>query len=71
MVDFVTFSLVKEFAKCAIMPLKTSFIFYVFVLFTKILEKICIHHIITCPMILLIYLMTKICLYVETTLLNV
>ena len=67
MVDFVTLSLVKEFAKCVIMQLKMSFIFYVFVLYTKILEKICIHHIIIYPMILLIYPMTKICLYVETT----
>ena len=59
MVDFVTLSLVKKFAKCVIMQLKTSFIFYVFVLHTKILKKICIHHIIIYPMILLIYPMTK------------
>ena len=52
-------SLVKEFAKFVIMQLKTSFIFYVFVLYTKILEKIYIHHIIIYPMILLIYPMTK------------
>ena len=39
MVDFVTLSLVKEFAKCVIMQLKMSFIFYVFVLYTKILKR--------------------------------
>ena len=59
MVDFVTLSLVKEFAKCVIMLMKTNFISYVFVLYTNISEKICIHHIIIYPMILLIYSMTK------------
>ena len=59
MVDFVTLSLVKEFTKCVIMQMKTSFISYVFVLYTNILEKICIHHIIIYPMILLIYSMTE------------
>ena len=40
MVDFVTLSLVKEFAKCVIMQLKTSFIFYVFLLYQNLRESL-------------------------------
>ena len=43
--DVVILSQIKGFVNCVILVLRMSFISYVFVLFTIILENTCTHHI--------------------------